>query len=107
MTRAAGPISASWTTPIAQSSQLLLYSNNPFAGLANPVSHGPIGKPIASQNASNTTNFNINSPSATAAGMYTVQFFNSSKAFGGSLGSISYTSDGTACPASATGNSIP
>jgi hypothetical protein len=106
-TRAAGPISASWTLPVAQSSQLLLYTGNPFAGLSNPVSRGPTGKPIAAQNTSNTSAFSITSGSASATGVYTIQFFNSGKSFAGSLGTISYYSDATACATSVSGSIIP
>ena len=48
---AAGQINATWTIPVSQSAQLLLYPNNPFAGLADPVSTGSKGGSIASKNA--------------------------------------------------------
>jgi hypothetical protein len=102
----AGPISATWTIPIAQSAQLLLYTGNPFAGLADPIKKGPTGKPIAVQNTSNTQSFAI-SVSSQPAGTYTVQFFNGSNSFVATTGTISYVNDGnTACPVSPTSQNI-
>jgi hypothetical protein len=100
-----GTLKATWTIPVAQSAQLLLYSGNPFAGLADPVAKGPTGKPLAVQNTSNTASFSISSANQ-PAGTYTVQFFNGSNAFAGTTGTISFVNDAaTPCPASpATSN---
>ncbi len=103
---AVGTISAKWTIPVAQSAQLLLYTGNPFTGLADPVAKGPTGKPIASQNTSNTASFNISATNQ-PAGTYTVQFFNASNSFGGTVGTITYVNDAaTLCPASPAASNI-
>ena len=105
---AAGQLSAKWTTPVAQSAQQLLYPNNPFNGLADPVSTGAKGGFIARQVSSNTSSFSITTaPNSQPAGTYTVQFFNAGSSFGASTGTISYVNDpGTACLTAATGNII-
>jgi hypothetical protein len=97
-------LSATWTTPVAQSAQLLLYPGNPFAGLADPVGTGAKGGSIASQNSSTTTSFSITTaPTVKTAGTYTVQFFNGSKTFAATTGTVTYGNDAaTACPASPT-----
>jgi hypothetical protein len=104
--RASGPLGASWALPRAQSSQLLLYAGNPFAGQANPLQRGPSGKPLAIQNSSNTAAFAVSAAGA-AAGTYTVQFFNSGKAIEASAGTITFTSDGAPCPSAAAPPNLP
>ncbi len=105
-THSAGTISASWTIPVAQQAQLLLYTGNPFAGLADPIKKGPTGKPIAVQNTSNTQNFTV-SVANQAAGTYTVQFFNGSNVFVATTGTLTYTNDSaSACPVSPTSQNI-
>ena len=103
-THADGQLSATWTTPVAQSAQLLLYPGNPFTGLADPVATGAKGGSIASQNSSTTTSFSITTaPTVKTAGTYTVQFFNGSKTFAATTGTVTYGNDAaTACPASPT-----
>jgi hypothetical protein len=102
----ASTLKATWTIPVAQSAQLLLYSGNPFAGLADPVAKGPTGKPIAVQNTSNTQSFSITA-SGQPAGTYTVQFFNGSRSFAATTGSISFTNDAASpCPASPAASNI-
>jgi len=102
-THASGQISATWTTPVSQSGQLLLYPGNPFATLADPVSTGSKGGSIASKNA-NASVFSIaTAPISEPAGTYTVQMFNGSTSFGASRTDLSYVNDGaTACPTSPT-----
>jgi hypothetical protein len=105
-THSAGTISASWTIPVAQQAQRLLYTGNPFAGLADPIKKGPTGKPIAVQNTSNTQNFTV-SVANQAAGTYTVQFFNGSNVFAATTGTLTYTNDSaSACPVSPTSQNI-
>ncbi|MEA2253476.1 MAG: hypothetical protein QOG70_3718 [Solirubrobacteraceae bacterium] len=105
---AAGQLSATWTTPIAQSAQLLMYPNNPFNGLADPVNTGSKGGFIARQVTSNTRSFSISTaPNSQPLGTYTVQFFNAGSTFGSSTGTISYVNDGaTACPTTAASNIV-
>jgi hypothetical protein len=102
-THAAGQISASWTIPVSQSAQLLLYPGNPFAGLADPVSTGSKGGSIASQNTT-ASKFSISTaPNSQPAGTYTVQFFNASRSFAATTGTLTYVNDGaTPCPATPT-----
>ena len=77
-----GQLNATWTTPVAQSAQLLLYPGNPSTGLADPVDAGAKGGSIASQNSSTTTSLSITTaPTVKTAGTYTVQFFNGSTTF--------------------------
>jgi len=107
---ASGQITSHWTIPTAQSAQLLLYPGNPFNGLADPVSTGAKGGSIAKQVTSNTTTFNASTaPTSEAAGTYTAQFFNGSKAFGATTGTLVYNNDGaSACPANpVTAHVIP
>ena len=102
----ASTLKATWTIPVAQSAQLLLYTGNPFAGLADPVAKGPTGKPIAVQNTSNTQSFSITA-SGQPAGTYTVQFFNGSRSFAATTGTISFTNDAASpCPASPAASNI-
>jgi hypothetical protein len=94
-----GTLAATWTTFVPQSAQLLMYPNNPFAGLADPVGKGPTGGAIASLNTKTTTNLSINAGSR-PAGTYTVQFFNGSNAMPKTTGTISYVNtSGFPCPA--------
>ena len=41
---ASGQISSTWTIPVSQAAQLVLYPGNPFAGLADPASTGHEGR---------------------------------------------------------------
>jgi hypothetical protein len=102
-THSSGQISSSWTIPLSQPAQLVLYPGNPFAGQADPVSTGTKGGSIASKNATASL-FNISTaPTSETAGTYTVQLFNSSKAFGATTATVAYVNDGaSACPASPT-----
>jgi hypothetical protein len=102
-THAAGQISATWTTPLSQSGQLLLYPGNPFAGLADPVGTGPKGGSIASKNATASVFSISTAPTSQPAGTYTVQMFNSGSTFGASTTTLSYVNDGASpCAASPT-----
>ncbi|MCU1655784.1 MAG: hypothetical protein JWO57_440 [Pseudonocardiales bacterium] len=102
-THGGGQISATWTTPVSQSGQLLLYPGNPFASLSDPVSTGSKGGSIASKNAT-ASSFSISTaPTSQPAGTYTVQMFNGSKALGASTATLTYVNDAaSACPASPT-----
>ncbi len=96
-------IAATWSIPASQAAQLLLYPGNPFTGLADPVSTGSKGGSIASKNAT-AASFSISTaPTAEAAGTYTVQMFNSSKAFGATTATVTFDNDGaTTCPTTPT-----
>ncbi|MDT7704652.1 MAG: hypothetical protein QOG20_259 [Pseudonocardiales bacterium] len=107
-TRATGQISSTWTIPVSQAAQLVLYQGNPFTGLADPVATGTKGGSIAIQNTT-AGRFSISTaPNTQPAGTYTVQFFNSSKAFAATTGTLSFLNDGpTACvPSPVTGHVI-
>jgi hypothetical protein len=102
-THAAGQISSTWTTPISQSNQFLLYPGNPLTGLADPANTGAKGGSIASKNATASSFTITTAPTIEPAGTYTVQMVNS-KTFGVSTATLSYVNDGaTACPATPTG----
>jgi hypothetical protein len=96
-------INATWTIPVSQSAQLLLYPGNPFTGLADPVSTGSKGGSIASKNAT-ASSFSISTaPTAEAAGTYTLQMFNASKSFGATTATVTFDNDAnTACPTTPT-----
>ncbi|HEX5407048.1 MAG TPA: hypothetical protein VFX16_32635 [Pseudonocardiaceae bacterium] len=97
-----GVLSSTWQLPVAQSAQLLLYANNPFTGLADPVAKGPLVNPIVKQATTTTAAFAITTaPTSEAAGTYTVQFFNAGKTLAASHATITYSNDaGSPCPAS-------
>jgi hypothetical protein len=97
-----GVISSTWQLPVAQSAQLLLYSGNPFTGLADPVAKGPVVTSIAKQVTSNTASFQVSTaPTTEPAGTYAVQFFNAGKTLTASTATITYNNDaGSPCPAS-------
>jgi hypothetical protein len=97
-----GVISSTWGLPVPQSAQLQVYPGNPFVGLADPVSKGPVNGAIAKQVTSNSTTFDVSTaPTAEDAGTYTVQFFNGSNSFAATTATITYVNTGTAaCPAS-------
>jgi hypothetical protein len=101
---AAGQLAVTWTTPVPQSTQLLLYPGNPFAGSPDPVNTGPKGGSIAS--AANTTGTTLSlstAPASQPAGTYTAQFLNGGPAFPASTATLSYNNDAaTACPAPPT-----
>jgi hypothetical protein len=94
-----GTLSATWTTFVPQSTQLIMYAGNPFAGNTDPVAKGPTGGAIASLNTKTTTNLSINAGSR-PAGTYTVQFFNGANSMPKTTGTISYVNtSGFPCPA--------
>ncbi|HEX5117630.1 MAG TPA: hypothetical protein VFW65_20745, partial [Pseudonocardiaceae bacterium] len=97
-----GPISSTWGIPVPQSAQLQIYPGNPFVGLADPVSKGPVNGAVAKQVTSNTTTFDVSTAPATEpAGTYTAQFFNGSNSFAATTATLTYENTGTAaCPAS-------
>jgi len=96
---APGAITARWTIPAPQSAALAIYAGNPFAGQPDPVAAGLKGKPLAVQNASNTTSFAVATTSQ-PAGTYTVQFFNGAGAIPATSGTVGFTNlvAGPACP---------
>ena len=96
---APGSITAHWTIPAPQSAALAIYAGNPFVGQLDPVATGLKGKPLAVQNASNTTSFSI-ATTAQPAGTYTVQFFNGGGAIPATSGTVGFTNlvAGPACP---------
>ena len=97
-----GVISSTWSLPVPQSAQLLIYPGNPYVGLADPVSKGPVNGAVAKQVTSNSNTFDVSTaPTSEAAGTYTVQFFNASNAIATTNATITYVNTGAAaCPAS-------
>ncbi len=97
-----GLITAEWELPVIQSAQLLLYTGNPFTGLADPLLAGPAAGPIVRQQTLNTTTFDITTaPSTEPAGTYTIQFFNGSRALAATTATLAWNNDAvTRCPVS-------
>ena len=89
---------------VSQSAQLLLYPSNRFAWRADQVSTGAKG------GAPRRTPQRARSPCpprTSGPGAYTLQFFNASKSFGTSSGTLTFSNGITACGASpVTGNTI-
>jgi hypothetical protein len=99
-------IRVTWHIPVLQSVQLLLYTGNPFFGLADPIAQGPTGKPLVVQNTNKTLDLNI-AMSPLSAGTYTAQFFNASNSFGATTGTISYLNTAESpCAASPTTKNV-
>lgn len=102
-THAPGTIDATWTIPQVAPAQLLIYPNNPFTGLNDPVTSGDKAGAIAEQLTTNTTAFDADTaPTVEPAALYTAQFVNSGTgALAATTGTLSWTDDpATACPAS-------
>ena len=72
-TTAAGPVSATWTTPAVVQGTLKMYAGNPFAGGANPVKRSPPSGALATQSAKRSS-FSV-SAGTRPAGVYTVYFY--------------------------------
>ncbi|HEX3592986.1 MAG TPA: hypothetical protein VHV74_25450 [Pseudonocardiaceae bacterium] len=101
-THATGTIETTWTIPVAQSAQLLIYPGTPLAGLPDPTGSGALSGAIAEQVTTNTRAFDASTAPATEpAGTYTVQFVNGGTKIAATTATLSFTDDaGTSCPAS-------
>jgi hypothetical protein len=87
---------------VSQSAQLLLYPSNPFRLAGRPGLDRRQGW-RATKNAT-ASSFTVSAANQ-RAGAYTLQFFNASKSFGTSNGTLTFSNGITACGASpVTGN---
>jgi hypothetical protein len=93
-TAASGPVTATWTLPVAQRGELRLYAGNPFSGIANPSATKPLPGQIA-RNIGVKATYSVNQKKV-APGTYTLYFFDSGPTLSATTAQVSYMKSG--CP---------